>query len=296
MEFQDTFVRQVSSDVVYYASELLRRAGAPHGFSTRHGGISTQAHLQHMNLGFFRGEAPEITRENYRIFAQALGFDPARTVFTNQTHTATVVCVGAAHCGVGVTKPPVYFPGTQKDDACNEVDALVCATPGMGIGIRVADCVPILFYDPVSGVAGAAHAGWRGTVGRIGEKTLEQMEACGAKRDSIYCAVGPAIGGCCYEVDDAFATRFFDTLGEEICAPCFVKRKNAQQTERYYADLKQINARLLAQAGIPCAHIDVTHACTCCDPAEFFSHRASGGKRGTMGAMIGVPEHVGTTR
>ena len=154
MEFCDTFQRVQNGRVVYYLSAKLRAAGVRHGFSTRLGGVSTVPHLRQMNFGFLRGEDIEITRENYRIFACALGIDPTRMVFTNQTHTTKVYPVGRQHAGVGVFTPPVYIPGSCKDDACNEVDGLVSGEKGLALGIRVADCVPVLLYDPVHGRCG----------------------------------------------------------------------------------------------------------------------------------------------
>lgn len=98
MEFCDTFQRVQNGRVVYYLSAKLRAAGVRHGFSTRLGGVSTVPHLRQMNFGFLRGEDIETTRKNYRIFAGALGIDPTRMVFTNQTHTNKGVSCGTATC------------------------------------------------------------------------------------------------------------------------------------------------------------------------------------------------------
>ena len=114
-----------NGSVLYYADPALS-GGEPsllHGFATRRGGVSTEEHLKEMNLGFFRGEARALTEENYARFASAVGIPAEHLVFANQTHTHRIAQVGAAHHGVGVTKPPVYFAGKDANDHENEVDA-----------------------------------------------------------------------------------------------------------------------------------------------------------------------------
>ena len=114
------------------------------------------------------------------------------------------------------------------------------------------------------------------------------MEACGAMRQNVICAIGPAIGPCCYEVDADFVARFFERLGQNLCHGLFVSVENG----KYRCDLKTLNARLLRASGVPQTQIDVSTCCTACDPHLFFSHRATQGKRGTMGAVIEVPENA----
>ena len=276
------FMQKSQSGVVYYEDPKLGDSALRHGFATRKGGVSTAPHLASMNLGFFRGEPQAITQENHARFAAGLGIPPAQLVFANQTHTHTVYTVTAAHHGVGVTKPPVYLPGTDPQDPVNEVDALVTAQPGVALGIRVADCVPLLFYDPVAHIIGAAHAGWRGTLDHIAPLTLYTMEEAGAHAPDVRVAIGPSIGACCYTVDHAFYEKFLQQLGTQIWAAAFSDTDTAHPR----VSLARINEELLTEAGVLPEHIHTTSLCTCCSPAIFHSHRATGGKRGTGGALI----------
>ena len=288
----ETYQKREHGGVSWYASPLLSSLSDEvpirHGFSTRRGGVSREEHLAEMNLGFFRGEERSLTEHNYELFAKALGICPESLVFANQTHTHTVAEVGSAHRGVGVTKPPVYFPGVPAGDPANEVDALVTAEPNVALGVRIADCVPILFCDPKARVIGAAHAGWRGTLAQIAVLTLYQMEALGARAENVRCAIGPYIGPCCYEVDRTFYERFLFDVGSDICEKAFTDT----QSEHPRCDLGTVNEELLTFAGVLPEHISRTDLCTCCHPDLFHSHRATGGKRGTNGAVIALCENA----
>ena len=280
--------------VSYLASQILeaQEPARPniclrHGFSTRMGGVSTAEHLKEMNFGFRREEPEEITVENYAIFAKALAVQPSHVVCTNQTHTSRVIRVNRGHWGMGWQSSPNY-DGSGIPDR-NETDALVTDVPDVALAVRAADCVPILLWDPVHCIIGAAHAGWRGTQGRIAENTVREMTACGAEPATIFAAIGPAIGVCCYEVDDAFYELFLDTFGTEICRDCFCReRKKGETTARWHADLRCLNRIVLEQTGVAAEHIDLSLDCTCCQPNLFHSHRATGGKRGTMAAVISM--------
>lgn len=277
-----------NGSVLYYA-DLALSGGDPsllHGFATRRGGVSTEEHLKEMNLGFFRGEARALTEENYARFASAVGIPAEHLVFANQTHTHRIAQVGAAHHGVGVTKPPVYFAGKDANDHENEVDALVSAERGVALGIRVADCVPILYFDPCAHVIGAAHAGWRGTLSHIAALTLYAMEELGACAGSIRVAIGPCIGRCCYEVDHTFYEQFLREFGAGICQRVF----DRAESEHPHADLSLLNELLLSDCGVKEENIHRSALCTCCNGELFHSHRASGGVRGTGGALIYMKE------
>lgn len=284
----ETYTQKECGGVAFFHSPLLSSLSDDvpirHGFSTRIGGVSTEPHLRSMNLGFFRGEEKEITEQNYALFARAIGVSPDDLIFANQTHTHTVATVTRAHRGVGVTKPPVYFDGVPYGDPANEVDALISADPGTALGVRIADCVPILFCDPKARVIGAAHAGWRGTAENIAVLTLYAMESLGAHIGDVRCAVGPYICRDCYEVDRTFYERFLYDVGNDICEEAFTHT----DSEHPHCDLGIVNEALLTFAGVLPEHISRTDLCTCCHPDLFHSHRATGGVRGTNGAVIAL--------
>ena len=241
-----------------------------HGFTTRFGGVSKE-HLSSLNLGMNRGDDPENVGENYRILAQGLGFDLGKLVLAHQIHSDIVRVVTKADAkGVDHRNYP-------------ECDALVTNDPGVTLGVFTADCTPILYFDPVTGAVGAAHAGWRGTAAGIAGKTVEKMVAAfGCNPADIRCAIGPNIGACCFETDREVPEAMIAALGEE--ARPYITQKG----EKFYLDLKQINAVFLRRAGVE--HITISEDCTMCQWERFWSHRKTGGQRGSQGAFINRKE------
>jgi len=238
----------------------------PHGFTTRFGGVS-RGHLESMNIGCHRGDDPRNVTENHRILAEVLGFLPENLVLTHQTHSDIVRTV---------TKADAAGPDHHTYPEC---DALITSDPGTALMIFTADCTPILLHDPVTGAVGAAHAGWRGTALGIGEKTVRTMvDAFGCDPRNIRAAIGPNIGFCCFETDadvpDAMKARY-GTAAE---------RWIRVQGEKYYVNIKEINALSLRNAGV--THIEISDACTMCQPHRFWSHRYTRGVRGSQGAVI----------
>lgn len=252
----------------YLTSTLLE---TPHGFSTRHGGVS-QGHLSSLNLGIHRGDDPEKVLENYRIWGRTLGFAPEDTVFTRQLHGNLVARVGREDRGVGLFRP--VEP---------ERDGLVTKESGVALTIFTADCTPILFYDPVCRCVGAAHAGWRGTAKAIAARTVEAMvRHYGCDPQNIRCAIGPCISRCCFETDRDVPDAMVAAFGAQ--AHGFVTGSGP----KYHVDLKGLNRMILEQAGV--RHIDVAPDCTACQPDRFWSHRITGGQRGSLAAVICLKE------
>ncbi len=243
---------------------------AAHCFTTRLGGVSS-GYLDSLNIGIHRGDKPENVEKNYKILAQALGFDPARLILTRQTHSDIVRTVTAADTG-----------SIFREDI-PECDALITATPGLTLVVFTADCTPILFYDPVTGAVGAAHAGWRGTAADIAGKTVQAMcSQFGCKRQDIRCAIGPNIGACCFETDAEVPQAMVAALGEAALPHI------RQVGQKYYVNLKEINALFLRRTGVE--RIDIASQCTRCDGGRFWSHRLTGSLRGSQGAVIQCPE------
>lgn len=244
---------------------------ARHAFSTRLGGVS-QGEFASMNLSFGRGDDDETVRENYRIFCKAAGFDADSLVASAQDHHTVIRRVGRKEAGVGIWR--------ARD--MQSVDGLVTAEPGVTLVTYYADCVPLYFLDPVRRVVGLAHAGWRGTAGRIGEKMVHTMkEQFGCRAGDIRAAVGPSIGRCCYEVDEPVA-RAFLSMGD-LSPTRFVQEKD---DGKFQLDLWETNRRILLAAGVPEGNITVTDLCTRCNSGLLFSHRATGGRRGGMAAFL----------
>ncbi len=258
-------MKTVSSGALQY--EVAENLSAPHMFTTRKGGVSTGL-FEAMNIGTQRGDALENVLKNHEILGNELGFDPKQVVRTRQTHSDTVFVADQNLWGVGLYAP-----------ALEPCDALVSNTPGTTLIISTADCTPVLFYDPVTGAVGAAHAGWRGTAADIVGKTVRKMEeAFGCKPENIRAAIGPNIGACCFETGWDVPEAMYALLGEEA-APYI-----SQKSQKYYVNLKGINAHLLRRAGV--VSIDISGSCTACRQDLFWSHRKVGNARGSQGAVI----------
>ena len=260
--------------LIYEFPAMAALSCVKHGMSTRLGGVSDGI-FESMNLSFTRGDTRENVAENYRRFCAAVGVSAERCVMTRQTHSINVRCVTEADAGCGVVRERTY----------DEVDGLVTDIPELPLVILTADCVPLFFADPKRRVVAAAHSGWRGTANAIGAEVVRVMkEQYGCDPKDILCGVGPSIGPCCFEVDppvyEAFAEKpFFDPC-------CAVDDKNG----KYHVDLWEINRRILLSAGIPAENITVGDLCTRCYPDLFWSHRATGGKRGSLAGVIALAE------
>ena len=238
----------------------------PHCFTTRHGGVSTGP-LASMNIAIKLDETEENVTRNFEILGNALGFEITDLVLTRQTHTDWVRPVTREDCRGCFHRD---YP---------ECDALVTNTPGLALTVFTADCTPILFHDPVTGAVGAAHAGWRGTAAGIGARTVEAMvRHYGCKPENIRAAIGPNIGACHFETDGDVPQAMIDAYGDEVLP--YIR----QVGEKYFLDLKEINALVLGRAGV--RHIEISTDCTMCRPDRFWSHRVTGGIRGSQGALI----------
>ena len=238
-----------------------------HCFSTRYGGVSDGC-LASLNLGIHRGDKPDNVLENYKILGAVLGFAPEELVFTRQTHTDIVREVTRENAGEGLFR-----------DVEPECDALITNEPGLVLAAFTADCTPILLHDPVTGAVGAVHAGWRGTVADIAGKTVQAMGgAYGCKPEDIRAAIGPNIGQCCFETDRDVPDAVLAVLGEG--GQRFIRQNGV----KFHVDLKGVNRQLLYRAGV--THVDVSDACTACDPDRFWSHRVVGNARGSLAAII----------
>ncbi len=262
--------------VVYYRSLLIPCA---HGFSTRIGGVSKLKHTASLNLGVGRDDPDDIVLQNLALFSKALGIKPESVISAKQIHSDIVRTVDLKDCGEGY-----YFP---TKEAC---DGYVSNIKGIALGIRTADCVPILLYSPkndkAEAIIAAVHAGWRGTHKNIVSCSVKRMVDMGARPEEIKAAIGPSIASCCYEVSNDFFEAFCDTLGKNT-AENFIK-PSAKKQEHFMADLQGINTYQLISCGVKSENIDLANLCTCCNTNEFYSHRYSGEARGTMLSLISL--------
>ena len=252
---------------------LLEETGTViHGFTTRLGGVSEGIYAS-MNLSFTRGDEEERVMENYRLASEALGFPVEEIVCSDQTHTANVRRMGRGDCGKGVLRPRDY----------QDVDGMVTDEPGVVLAAFFADCVPLFFVDPVRRAIGLAHSGWKGTAGRIGQRTVEAMQReFGCDPRDIRAAVGPSICRDCYEVSQDVIDAFAESFPPKELEACAVGKGGG----KYQLDLWKANESVLLDAGILPEHLAVTDVCTCCNPQLLFSHRATNGRRGNLAAFL----------
>lgn len=244
-----------------------------HAFSTRLGGVS-RGEFNSMNMSFNRGDDAENVTENYKRLCAAVGIEFESLVASAQDHHTFVRRVTSSEKGIGIYKP--------RD--LESVDALITNEKGVTLVTYFADCTPILLVDTKKLAVGAAHAGWRGTVGRIGEKTVERMtEEFGSNPNDIVAAIGPTINKCCYEVDEPVALKFKELEG--LDTEKFVTPKEGG---KYMIDLAETNRQILMSAGVPDKNITLSDVCTRCNSDLVWSHRATGGKRGGMCALIEI--------
>lgn len=258
--------------VIYITFDKLDRAGVVHGFSTRIGGVS-KGYLGSMNLSFHRGDDPDAVMENHRRFADAVGYDYRKLVFSDQVHKTDIYKVTEKDAGKGI----------MRDTDIREIDGLMTNVPGIPLMTFYADCVPVFFYDPVKKVVAMNHSGWKGTVAKISRCMLSRLkEEYGTEASDLICVVGPSICKDCYEVSEDVAKQFMDVYTKAQVDEIVYDKGDG----KYLLDLHRANYYNLVDSGVLPEKIDVTNICTCCNSDVLFSHRASHGLRGNLGAVI----------
>ncbi len=262
-------------ELLYYTFPALDRVPfVRHAVSTRLGGVS-EGIYESMNLSFGRGDDPVRVRENFDRLCGAIGVETERIVLSRQEHHTFIRNVTAGDCGKGITRERDY----------DDFDGLLTDEPGVVLCTQYADCVPLLFADPIKRVVGTSHSGWKGTVAEMGRVTVERMVSdYGCRREDIVAGIGPSIGPCCFEVDEPVYERFAAMrVFEGSCVRPMPQGK-------FLIDMWQVNRRILLAAGLRDEHISVTDLCTRCSPDVFWSHRATAGVRGSLAALISIAE------
>jgi len=248
--------------------------GVVHGISTRLGGVSEPPYAT-LNLGGGVKDDPDRVRQNRNVFLERLGHRPASTAGVRQVHGNQVVVArrGDANWDTVPASPPIA-----------EADGLVTNEPGLAVAVVAADCVPILFWDPLKRAASAAHAGWRGTVAGIAASTIKAMvETFDSRPSDIRAGIGPGIGPCCYEIDAAVVEPL------QAALPDVAERVvTAGRPDHWMLDLPEANRLQLLAAGLREEHIEVMDLCTSCNTDLLYSQRVEGYPCGRFAAAIAL--------
>jgi len=237
---------------VKFAQAFDGVSGIAHGFFGRHGGVS-QGIYEGLNTGRGSDDNPKHVTENRRRVATTLGTTESRLLSAHQCHSTDVVIVDG-----------------PWEDGRPKVDGIVTKTKGIAVSALAADCAPVLFVDPVNKIIGAAHAGWRGALAGITDKTIEAMESIGAKRHHICAAIGPCIGPKNFEVGPEFVDAFVsdNSSTKDLFTP--------GTADRSYFDIKTYLIRRLFAQG--CTTVSALPDCTYAQNSDYFSYRHNGHK------------------
>lgn len=285
-----------------------------HGFSTRLGGSSRAYGKSNLNLGFTKDDSRAAVERNRDAFLREIGAVTSKRgaatkssrndsravtalwplITLRQIHSDLIRCVDSV--------PQEQLTG----------DGLITATPGLLLAIQTADCLPVIVVDARRRVVGVFHAGWRGTVKRIVEKGIGEMQRCfGSRPRDLKAAIGPGIQGCCYEVGEEVRIKFESqfaygaSLFHEVKESDPVREKypllfltarapgHSDLPKRIFLDLVEANRRQLLDAGVPKKGIEASPLCTNCRPDLLFSYRAERGKTGRLMAVAGIRERAG---
>lgn len=254
---------------LYCAEALDKAGGVSHGFSTREGGITVDPPKASLNLSWTRCGSPEEVIANFKIFAEGAGIDYDDMAVVNHEHGANVLRIAHEHRGRGFYKDPL--------PPC---DGIITDDPTVTLVTSHADCGAYFFYDPVHRAIGMAHAGWKGTLLRIGAEMARRMaEEFDTDPSDIIAATGPCICRDCFEVDADLGEKFQSEFGYPG-----ISRPGRQG--KAYVDLELAAAVQFVEAGVRPESITLMNACTYENRQHFFSHRRDKGITGSMAAYI----------
>ena len=233
-----------------------------HFSTTRIGGVSTGI-LDSLNLGYTVNDNPKNVTQNLENLSKILGFERKQMVSPKQTHSKNIGIVKSTND---------IFPNTY---------ALITNIPGICIFVRTADCVPILLFDPVQKAVAIIHSGWKGTVHKISQHTIELMQTeFGTKPNDLIAGIGPSIGPDVYEVGPEVIELFYEQFGiDHITKP-------VKDSEKGLLNLWKVNKNILLESGIPENQIEIAEICTYANPELFYSARRNGVKTGRMATGI----------
>lgn len=241
--------------------------------TTRAGGGSSGAYAS-LNLSLHVGDDPDTVLENRALLAQALGIEPLALTIPQQVHGNHVAIVKSRDRGRGAV---------DYDDALLKADAAVTNTPNLPLMVLIADCVAVSLHDPKQNAIGLAHAGWKGTLGRIAGHTVAKMEeAFGSDPADLIAGISPSIGRGHYDVGEDVVTAFRKEFGR----PAAADFTEEDMDGTCYLDLWAANEAQLLERGVAEKNVTVSEMCTACIPERFYSHRHESGKTGRFAAVI----------
>ena len=245
-----------------------------HAVSARLGGVSKEPYSS-LNLAFHVGDDAEAVRQNRQIFAHSLLLNAKDIVSPKQVHGVNVMRVGKEQRGLGAK---------DYESAIADTDALITNEPNVPLLLCFADCTPIIFVDPENKAVGVAHAGWKGTAGRIAAKTVEAMrESFGTHPDKCLVGIGPSISKAVYEIGDDVAKIFLENFSY---SDKFLSKVN----NKYHLDLWEANRKILLEAGVRAYNIEVAGVCTFEENAWYYSYRKEAGNTGRIGAIVALKD------
>jgi hypothetical protein len=255
-----------------FFENMLQFNNLTHAISTRSGGASSAPYAS-LNLGTDTGDALERVVKNYEIVSSALGFNLAALVTSTQVHGNQLAVIDDASIGRSTFAVEPLLQG---------YDGLVTGSTGVTLMVRVADCVPVILFAPERQIAAVVHAGWRGTLAGIaGEAVRKMVQHYHADPGDIRAGIGPAIGPCCYCVQEEVADAFKN-------APHLYPAVFRETRGELFLNLWEANRLQLLQQGLSAGNIETAGLCTSCRTDLFFSHRREEGKTGRFGAFAGL--------
>ena len=257
-----------SGSLTYLTIPKWQDAGIDLGFSTRVGGVGLVPY-DTLNLGLHVGDDSKFVIENRKRWFDQWGVPWTRVTVGEQVHGTDVIWVKENDGGRGANKMETAIPA---------VDGLITQTT-IGLMAFFADCVPLFFYYPDLEAVGIVHAGWKGTVNKIGLKAMEGFEKAGGRTENAWVAIGPSIGPCCYSIDERVAEWFRSNFNKTP----FLR---SQGEGHYLLDLWEANRSIFLEKGIRPENIDTAEICTADNPEWFFSHRRDGARTGRMAGWI----------
>ncbi len=264
------YIKRSNSEVVYLSIPLFEETSLVKCcFTTRLGGVSSSP-WSSMNLGLNTEDSINDVKTNYKIISEVLDINYENLVISDQVHKDNILIVKEEHKS-----------NKLINNSIKEIDSLITNNRGIALVTLYADCVPIFILDKKNKVVALAHAGWRGTVKKISKKTIKRMmEIYDTNPKDCLVAIGPSIGGCCYEVDDIVVNHFKDVFNStnKIITP--------KSSNKYLLDLWEANKLMLLDIGILHQNITISKICTMCNNDLFFSYRGENGNTGRMAAII----------
>lgn len=275
-----------------------------HASFTRLGGYSKTPYWG-LNVSFSSGDDFENVLRNRLLTLQTLQLEtyPCATLWL--VHGADVAILGDDDTWEWRYDQPQRVNHTQLQQLGTakprwKADAIITRQRGVALALASADCVPLLFYDPIEGAIGMAHAGWRGTARGIAAATIDAMrEQFGSRPHNIYVGIGPSIGPCCYEVTGAVQELFmgqqqFETMPTDARYRNLVRESavfsvwELPERNSLRLDLWETNRKQLLMAGVLAEHIELPDICTSCETHRFFSHRGEHGKAGRFPSILAL--------